>query len=323
MKQRQIGFLAFDGVQGLDLIGPADAFASDAFHELYPKRPPYKVVVVGLSSRRFHSSAGVEMRAHITVRDHVELDTLIVPGGAGLRKPGVAEKAAPWIRANEPRIRRIASVCTGLYGLAPTGLLDHHEVTTHWGAIADIKRRFPRLDVNPDPIYIRSGKYYTSAGVTAGIDLALALIEDDLGADAALAVAREMVVFYKRPGGQRQFSEPLRFQVDSTNRFKELGAWIHANLDEDLSVDKLAARTFLSVRHFARTFREEFGVTPAEFVADARLSEASRRLSLSARRMNIDAIGRSVGYESADVFGRAFDRKFGVTPAVYRERFGK
>jgi transcriptional regulator GlxA family with amidase domain len=198
MKQRQIGFLAFDGVQGLDLIGPADAFASDAFHELYPKRPPYKVVVVGLSSRRFHSSAGVEMRAHITVRDHVELDTLIVPGGAGLRKPGVAEKAAPWIRANEPRIRRIASVCTGLYGLAPTGLLDHHEVTTHWGAIADIKRRFPRLDVNPDPIYIRSGKYYTSAGVTAGIDLALALIEDDLGAEAALAVAREMVVFYKR-----------------------------------------------------------------------------------------------------------------------------
>jgi transcriptional regulator GlxA family with amidase domain len=202
-------------------------------------------------------------------------------------------------------------------------LLDRHEVTTHWRAIADIKRRFPRLDVNPDPIYVQSGKYYTSAGVTAGIDLALALIEDDLGAEAALAVAREMVVFYKRPGGQRQFSEPLRFQVDSTNRFKELGAWIHANLDEDFSVDELAARTFLSVRHFARTFREEFGVTPAEFVADARLSEASRRLSLSARRMNIDAIGRSVGYENADVFRRAFDRKFGVTPAVYRERFGR
>jgi transcriptional regulator GlxA family with amidase domain len=322
MKQLRVGFLAFDGVQALDLVGPADAFASDAFHDLYPTVPPYEVVTIGLAGRLFCSSAGINMVAHATIADCGELDTLIVPGGRGLRQPGVANKAAAWIRVREPGIRRIASVCTGLYGLAPTGLLDKREVTTHWSSVGDIKRRFPRLHVDPDPIYVQSGKYYTSAGVTAGIDLALALIEDDLGPEAALAVAREMVVFYKRPGGQRQFSEPLRFQIGSSNRFNQLGAWMHANLDEDLSVENLARRTCLSERHFARAFKEEFGMTPADFVAEARLAEASRRLSVSRRRMNIDAVGRSLGYSGGDVFRRAFERKFGVTPTEYRNRFG-
>ena len=321
MNRRRIGFLAFDGLQALDMVGPADAFSSDAFTELYPESPPYETVIIGLTGRRLRSSSGIEFRAAVGLDTRLALDTLIVPGGSGLRRTGVSEKAAEWIRARAPGIRRIATVCTGLYGLAQSGLLDGREVTTHWSAVADIKRRFPKLEVNADAIFIQSGKFYTSAGVTAGIDLALSLIEEDLGPEAALAAAREMVVFYKRPGGQRQFSEPLQFQSESTNRFKELGAWIRANLDEDLSVEVLAERTFLSVRHFARAFKEEFSVTPADFVAEARLGEASRRLSVSRRRMSIETIGRSVGYASGDVFRRAFERRFGVTPAIYRTRF--
>jgi len=185
MRQRRIGFLGFDGVQALDLVGPADAFTSDAFAELDAagdaKAPRYEVVIVGLHAKRFTSSAGIVMNADATVPTAVELDTLIVPGGAGLRKPGAAEAAARWIRHRAPSIRRIASVCTGLYGLAPTGLLDGRHVATHWSAVADVKRRFPALKVDPDALYIKDGPFYTSAGITAGIDLALAMIEEDCG----------------------------------------------------------------------------------------------------------------------------------------------
>ncbi|HEX9109491.1 MAG TPA: helix-turn-helix domain-containing protein, partial [Longimicrobiales bacterium] len=218
-----------------------------------------------------------------------------------------------------PSVRRIASVCTGLYGLAPTGLLDGRRVTTHWSATADIARRYPALEVDGDAIYVKDGRYYTSAGVTAGIDLALALIEEDFGGQVALAVAREMVVYLKRPGGQQQFSEPLRFQMRGGGDFGDLAAWIHAHLSADLSVEALAARACRSVRHFSRTFSQAFGMTPAAFVEELRLGEASRRLS--SPRANVATVARSVGYGRSDVFCRAFTRRFGVSPQAYRRRF--
>jgi len=326
MSARRVGFLGFDGVQALDLFGPADAFGSDVFLSRHlngePQRhwPPYEIVTIALSGRRFTATTGITVKADLSLGARVRLDTLIVPGGEGLRRPGVADKAAAWIGEQASRTRRVASVCTGIYGLAATGLLDGRRVTTHWTATQDIVRRFPKLRVDPDALFVRDGKFYTSAGVTAGIDLAMSLIEEDEGPVAALAVARELVVFLKRPGGQNQFSEPLQFQASSSDRFAELAAWIHTNLRQTMSVDTLAARTYLSPRQFARAFRREFGTTPARFVEQARLAEASRRLS-SRGQASVDAVARSVGYASEDVFRRAFERHFGVNPSAYRARF--
>ena len=325
---RRIGFLGFDGVQALDLVGPSDAFASDAFATIdrgdHDSRPwvPYDVVVIGLHGRRFTTSSGLVMRADVVVPSIVSLDTLIIPGGAGLRRPGLSERAAQWVVRMAPRVRRVASVCTGLYGLAATGLVDGRRVATHWSAVHDIAQRYPKLRVDPDVLYIKDGRFYTSAGITAGIDLALAMIEEDHGPRVALAVARELVVYLKRPGGQQQFSEPLQFQLSTADRFGDLAAWIHAHLRSRLTVDVLAARAYLSVRQFARAFKREFGVTPAGFVEEARLAEAGRRFTSVTRRVSVDSVARSVGYASDDVFRRAFERRYGVSPSQYRSRFG-
>src|SRR6185503_12115529 len=234
-----------------------------------------------------------------------ELDTLIVPGGSGLRAGGLAERVAKWVSGRATNIRRIASVCTGIYGLAPTGLLDGRDVATHWGFADDVQRRFPKLRVDRDALFHKADRFYTSAGISAGIDLALAMIEEDLGPEAALAVAREMVVYLKRSGGQNQYSEPLRFQVESSDRFADIAAWIPTHLRADLSVEALAQRACLSVRQFSRAFKDRFQVTPAVFVEEARLTEACRRLA--ARRSSVEAVARSVGYASDDAFRRAFE----------------
>ena len=228
-------------------------------------------------------------------------------------------KTAQWITSRAPSIRRIASVCTGAYGLAATGLLDGRRATTHWRFVKDFAERFPKLRVESDALYIRDGKFYTSAGISAGIDLSLALIQEDQGPSQALAVARELVVFLKRSGGQDQFSEPLEFQARNVDRFADLTAWITGHLNADISVKKMAERTFLSPRQFTRVFKEEFGVSPAAFVEEMRMSEACRRLS--ERRVAIDAVASSLGYHSGDVFRRAFERRFGVSPGSYRSRF--
>jgi transcriptional regulator GlxA family with amidase domain len=180
--------------------------------------------------------------------------------------------------------------------------------------------RYPALEVDADALFIRDGAFYTSAGITAGIDLALGLIEADCGPTAALAVARELVVYLKRPGGQKQFSEPLRFQHRATDRFADLTTWMAGHLDADLSVEAQAAKVFLSARQFSRVFTEVHGTTPGAFVEELRLGEASRRLA--SPRVGVDAIAHSVGYRNVDVFRRAFERRFGVSPTKYRARFG-
>jgi transcriptional regulator GlxA family with amidase domain len=318
--RKRIGFLVYDGLTALDLTGPAEAFACATLSDgRGAPRPAYEVVTLGLDRRACVCESGITIVPSATIAAAPALDTLIVPGGHGLRQPDINRKVAGWIADRAPRIRRVASVCTGIYGLAPTGLLDGRRVTTHWKFAADVATRFPKLDVAPNELFVKSDRFYTAAGITAGIDLALALIEEDLGAAAALAVARELVVYVKRDGGQAQFSEPLRFQAGARERFGELAAHITANLSHDLRVDALADKMAVSARQFGRQCHANFGCSPAALVRRLRLDEARRRLH--SRAGGIERIAASVGFQSADAFRRAFERQFGINPSVYRARF--
>ena len=318
----RIGILGFDGVTALDLVGPADAFsiANDVWQALHGGPPRYEITLLGLTRRGFVAESGVSFEAHALLDATPPPDTLIVPGGRGLRESAANARIVAWLGAHAQDCRRIASVCTGIYGLAPSGLLDGRRVTTHWRFARDVAERFPKLLVDDNALHLRDGRFYTSAGITAGIDLSLALIEEDLGPRIALAVARDLVVYLKRPGGQAQYSEPLRMQVLSGDRFADLAAWMVSRLDQDLSVEALAARTSLSPRHFSRRFTAVFGCAPARYVEDLRMSEARRMLSQDG--VSIQRVAAAVGFASADAFRRAFERRFGLSPGDYRERFG-
>ena len=320
MNPKRIGFLGFDGITALDLVGPADAFAAAVINEGngLPSRC-YEVLTIGLTNKAFVAESGVEFKPHKTLQTAPALDTLIIPGGSGLRRSDTNAKVSTWLKSRAGRIRRIASVCTGIYGLAPTGLLDGRVVTTHWRFARDVAKRFPKLRVHANALFLKDGPFYTSAGITAGIDLSLALIEEDFGPHVALSVARELVVYLKRHGGQEQYSEPLQFQIQSTDRFADLAGWMLGHVNQDLSVEVLAEKACLSERHFGRQFKDAFGATPAVFVEEMRLGEARRRLAMS--HNSIERVAVSVGFNSADAFRRAFERRFNVTPSSYRTRF--
>jgi transcriptional regulator GlxA family with amidase domain len=321
MAPLRIGFLGYEQANALDLVGPAEAFAS-AFRDNGKGKIErcYEVSIIGLTRRSFAAESGIVFQPTLTIEAAPKLDTLIIPGGCGLRLPEVNRKAVDWILARAKATRRIASVCTGIYGLAATGLLDGRRVTTHWRFASDVAKRFPKLRMEPNALFVKDAQFYTSAGVTAGIDLALALIEEDFGAKAALAVAREMVVYLKRSGGQEQYSEPLQFQTKSNDRFAELAAWMTSNPTKQMSVESLARRASLSPRQFFRRFKEHFGSPPATFVETLRLNEARRRLSSG--ESSIEGVAESVGFNGADSFRRAFERRFRVTPSKYRRSFG-
>lgn len=308
----RIALVGYEGVNALDLTGP---------HEVFSSSDAYEVTCLSLDGQPFRSESGLLFGADCSLADAPSLDTVVVAGGRGIRAPETLEPIAEWLRLRAPTTRRLVSVCTGLYALGASGLMDGRRATTHWAYVAEIGARFPALRLEPDAIFIRDGVFATSAGVTAGIDLSLALVEEDLGPTAALAIARMLVVYLKRSGGQRQFSEPLRFQVRAAGRFADLAAWIPANLTADLSVEALAGRVNCSPRHFARLFREAFSASPAEFVEALRLAEAAERM-LSSTATG-DAVAASVGYASGTVFRRAFERHFGVTPSLYRDRFSR
>ncbi len=277
------------------------------------------MTIAALGAKTFSSVSGLRMTAACFLSSLRHMDTLLIPGGRGIRVSASAPKLADWISRRAKGIRRIASVCTGVFAMAPTGLLDGRRVTTHWKFAAELASRFPALKVDADALYIRDGKFYTSAGVTAGIDLSLALIEEDFGPGVALAVARELVVYMKRPGGQEQFSEPLKFQVASTSRFADLAGWMPGHLNKDLSVEAMAERMNLCPRQFSRRFRLEFNSSPAAFVQRLRLDEARKRLSATGG--TVKRVADSVGFHDPDSFRRAFMQRFGVAPTHYRSRF--
>ena len=321
MNPKRVGFLVYPGIQALDLAGPMDAFAAAVMEDGDGRVSRcYETITIGLDAKIVAAESGLSIKPQYTLRTAPRLDTLVIPGGAGMRDPKTGAKAAAWIGGRARQLRRIAAVCTGVYGLAPSGLLDGRRVATHWQYAQDLQRRFPALNVEPDPLFVKDGAFYTSAGITAGIDLSLALIEEDFGPSVALSVARELVVYLKRPGGQAQYSEPLKFQTQSADRMADIASWIVANLQKNLSVEALAARAKLCPRQFTRRFRLAFGTTPAAFVESARIEEAQRRLA--GYQGTVERVASSVGFRSDDVLRRTFERRLGITPSAYRTRFG-
>lgn len=312
---KSIILLAYQGLQTLDLSGPLDAFAA-----ANDRRPgAYGCKVVSLDGGAVTSESGLRILPDASLAEVGEIDTLMIPGGAGLRQSGVADGISGAVRRLSPQLRRIVSICTGIYGVAQSGLLDGRRATTHWRFAADVAMRFPAIKLDSDAIFVKDGPVYSSAGITAAIDLSLALIEEDYGPRLSLAVARDLVVYIKRAGGQQQYSEPLRFQAGAADRFSELAGWICDHLGDDLSIETLAAQAGVSPRHFTRRFKQIFGVSPSQQVELMRLDRA--RDHLTAGHAAIERIAAEVGFKSADAFRRAFDRRFGLSPSNYRQRF--
>ncbi len=320
MTPRRIGILGYDQVTALDIVGPAEAFASAVIEDGRGRsKRCYQIAIIGLTKRRFVADSGIVFEPTASFDSPVKFDTLIIPGGQGLRDPLTNRQVVTWLMAKAKQTRRVASVCTGLYGLAATGLMNGRRVTTHWRFTNDVVRRFPKVKMEPNALFVKDGKFYSSAGVTAGIDLTLALIEEDFGPKVALNVARELVVYLKRSGGQEQFSEPLQFQTHSDDRLAEVVAWMANNPNQKMSIDSLARRASLSPRHFYRRFKEQFGSSPATFIETLRLNEARRRLTLA--EASVKTVAQSVGFNGADSFRRAFTRRFRITPGTFRRNF--
>lgn len=315
-KPHRIGYLVFDGVQALDLFGPLDAFA-EANSQIDGAR--YENVVISETGGPVTTSSGVALNAHASIRDCAPIDTLIIAGGSGARAIDFSNDVIGWVSQIAPTLQRFGSICTGLFILAQTGLLAGRQVTTHWHHTREAQERFPDLEVVDDALFLREGKIFTAAGVTAGIDMALALIEDDFGPSAASLVARHLVVFVKRPGDQRQYSSILRHQTQAAGEFADLTAWIADHVADDLSSEDLAERVGLSERQFRRRFAQAFGETPTRYIERVRIETACGWLT--GETQPVDAIARQAGFSNADTFRRTFERLRGVTPSEYRNRF--
>jgi transcriptional regulator GlxA family with amidase domain len=316
-RARRIEVLAFQDVQVLDVAGPLQVFSSANDLVRTAGEPcAYELAVVA-EQQLVTASAGVGLAAQELSRHRMSLDTLIVAGGFGVDAACENIALIRWIRARAAAARRIASVCSGAFLLAATGLLDGRRAVTHWRRCAEFARRFPAVHLEPDPIFVRDGNIWTSAGVTAGIDLALALVEADFGRALALAVARQLVVFLKRPGGQAQFSTALALQ-HGDGRFERLHAWITDNLAGNLSVASLADAASMSERSFVRHYRRATGMTPARAIERMRVEAARRELE---QGRSVKSIAARCGFGSEETMRRTFLRLLGATPQAYRERF--
>ncbi|MFJ6623006.1 GlxA family transcriptional regulator [Kitasatospora sp. NPDC091335] len=315
MRARSVVIVLFEGVQSLDVTGPLEVFAGA--DKACGQPGTYRVTTASPGGAPVRCHSGLRLLPDADLAQAGPVHTLLVPGGQGTVQPDPALVAR--IRELAGRAERVVSVCTGAFLLAEAGLLAGRRATTHWAHCDALARRFPDVEVDPDPIHVRDGHVATSAGVTAGIDLALALVEEDLGRDTALLVARHLVVFLRRPGNQAQFSTQLAAQVAARQPLREVQRWIAEHPEADLSVEALAGRSALSPRHFARTFAAEVGVTPGRYVDGVRLEAARRRLEDTAD--GVEEIARSCGYGTPEAMRRAFVRALAAPPAEYRRRF--
>lgn len=320
MNPKRIGFLGFDGVAASELTRAADVFATAILDGGYGNRIScYQINTIGFGSECFRAESGIAFWPDSTLETVPELDTIVIPGGDGLRRSSVGEKIADWVLARGNQTRRVAAIGGGLYGLAPTGLLDGREVTTHWRYASDVARRFTNLRVDPRRHLVQDGAFYTSSGPNAAIDLSLALIEEDYGRHVASVVAQEFVNAPTNSNGHHKLAVPLVFDSQPADRFAELIPWIMRNLHADLSVNALARRACMSPSHFNRAFKSVFGSAPGEFVETLRINEAKRRLSVPKRTLK--TIAASVGFSDAQTFQRAFERRLGAKPRSYLKNF--
>ncbi len=355
---RNVVILVYPGVQSLDVTGPLEVFSgarllldsglartpvgqpltdagSDggadrggdaiAARDIDADRgttvdPGYKTTIVSLDGSPVATSSGLTIVPHTDIHHApARIDTLLVAGGAGADQACANPVLIEWIAARARTARRVASVCTGAFLLAAAGLLDGRRATTHWAAAAELARRYPHVRVDPEPIFVRDGRVWTSAGVTAGMDLALAMVEEDLDRNAALTIARHLVLFLRRPGNQSQFSATLAARAPARHGLREVQRYAVEHLTADLTVEALAQLAHMSPRHFARSFRAEVGLTPARYVERLRLEAARRRLEESEEP--VTAVAIACGFGTAETMRRTFLRALGVGPAEYRRRF--
>ncbi|MFL5843652.1 MAG: GlxA family transcriptional regulator [Solirubrobacteraceae bacterium] len=310
---RRVAIVVFEGLQLLDAAGPAEVFSQAS----RLGGVGYDVQLVGHGSA---STSGLTLGPCTPFAEYDgPLDTLMVAGGTGVSEAQHDPELVAWVRAAAARARRVTSVCSGAFLLARAGLLDGRRATTHWDSCALLARRYPAITVEPDPIFVRDGNIYTSAGVTAGMDLALALVEEDLGPDAAMQIARRLVLFARRPGGQAQFSVQLAAQAAGPGPLRDLQSWIAEHLDADLSIAALADRVHMSPRTLARAFAKEVGMTPAAYVEAVRVEQARSRLESG--HGPLASVARGCGFGTTETMRRAFHRRLGVSPADYRTRF--
>ena len=318
MAHKTIAIVAVPGVQLLDVSGPLDVFAEA---NVQVSQSYYRLVVIGTEKGPVRSSSGVRLLPDWTIDDAGpdRIDTLIVAGCPNAADISPPSTLVAWLRRVAQRTRRYGSVCSGAFLLAATGLLDGRRIATHWAVADRLAAAFPEIRVEPDALYVRDGPIRTAAGVTAGLDLAVALIEEDLGRDVAMKVAAQLVMFFKRPGGQMQFSRRREAVPAGRSALQEVQRWIAANPDADHAVPALAERVGLSPRHFARLFRGEVGLTPAAWVERARVSAAQKLLETG--ELSPKQVAPQCGFADADTLRRAFMRQLGVTPAEYRKRY--
>jgi transcriptional regulator GlxA family with amidase domain len=317
-KVKTIVVLALPGVQLLDVSGPLDVFAEA---NVQAGSEVYRLLVAACGPGPIRSSSGVRLMADRVIDRDIDepIDTLLVAGCPNAAEVPARSVVVDWLRRCAPKARRFGSVCSGAFFLAAAGLLSGKRVTTHWAVAQQLARHFPDVTVDEDAIQVSDGPLRTAAGVTAGLDLALSLVEEDLGREIALKVASQLVMFFKRPGGQLQFSRKSEAAPAGRAALQELQRWVAANPEFDHSVASLAERMNLSPRHFSRLFRSEIGITPANWVEEARVN-AARRL-LEQGQAAPKQVAARCGFADADVLRRAFSRHVGVTPAEYRKRF--
>jgi len=314
----RIAILAIPGVQMLDVAGPMDVF-SEA-NNLLRDSEVYSVQIVGVTMDPIVAQNGTRFLPDTSIATALQdCDTLLIAGSPGIHEYEDHREVVEWISRASHHVRRIGSICTGAFLLAQAGVLDGRRVTTHWSSTARLAEVFPKIEIDPNRIFVKDGPIYTSAGVTASMDLALAMVEEDHGRTVALGVAKELVLFLQRPGGQSQFSVHLAAQVSEQGPIRNVHEWILGNLGEDLSIDALAARAAMSSRNFARQFKRETGMTPGDYVEAVRV-EAARRI-LEESGAPLKKVAGLCGFTDQNGLRRAFMRRVNVTPVEYRQRF--
>jgi transcriptional regulator GlxA family with amidase domain len=320
MQERHVVIVAFEGLQPIDAVGPHEVFAgAGRAAAALGRAGGYQVTLASPGGTTVRAESGLVLATGPLPQETERIDTLLLAGGPGAEAAARDEAVLDFIRRTAPRCRRVATVCSGAFLGAAAGLFEGRRVTTHWARARDLAAQYPAITVDADPIYIHDGKYWSSAGVTAGIDISLALVQEDLGVDVAQTVARWLVMFLHRPGGQTQFASPVWVPRAERSTIRAVQTLVEAAPAGDHRLPALAAAAAMSVRHFTRVFTAEVGETPSRFVERTRLEAARRELEETSD--TLDVVAERTGLGSAETLRRVFQRHLGVAPDAYRRRF--